>query len=134
MSDRLWRNGVPIQPHVSLEKKLRSLVGVVRLARTTLKWAKRLNPDTAQFQLANVLEGTPFHAELTEKGWLNSDGEPDYPHFSNEDIRAAAKRAYRAFYLSPQHLLKCIRHPYELFFGRFKTMSAAVPAMFWKRW
>ena len=103
-------------------------------ARTTLKWAKRLNPDTAQFQLANVLEGTPFHAQLKEKGWLNPDGEPDYPHFSNEDIRAAAKRAYRAFYLSPQHLLKCICHPYELFFGRFKTMSAAVPAMFWKRW
>ncbi len=100
----------------------------------TIRWAKRLNPDTAQFQIANVLEGTPFHATCQANGWLNKDGEPDYPDFGNREMRAAAKRAYRSFYLSPQWVLKCLLHPYENFLGRMKTMSVALPAMLWKRW
>ena len=100
----------------------------------TIRFAKRLDPHTAQFQLANVLEGTPFYETCRENGWLNEDGEPDYPDFSNREIRAAAKRAYRAFYLSPRWALKCLRHPYENFVSRLKTMSVALPAMVWKRW
>ncbi len=103
-------------------------------AMKTIRWAKRLNPHTAQFQLANVLEGTPFHKMLKDNGWLTPEGEPDYPDFSNEEIRAMAKQAYRSFYLSPQYALKCLRHPYEHFFGRLKTISVALPAMLWKRW
>ncbi|HVP13274.1 MAG TPA: radical SAM protein [Phycisphaerae bacterium] len=103
-------------------------------AMKTIRWAKRLNPHTAQFQLANVLEGTPFHRVLKENGWLTPAGEPDYPDFRNEDIRRMAKQAYRSFYLSPQYALKCLRHPYEHFFGRLKTISVAIPAMFWRRW
>ncbi len=103
-------------------------------ADRTLRWAKKLNPHTAQFQLANVLEGTPFHETCVKNGWLNDNGEPDYPDFSNAEIRAAAKRAYRAFYLSPQWAAKCVRHPYENFFGRLKTMRIALPAMLWSRW
>ena len=103
-------------------------------AQRTIRWAKRLNPHTAQFQLANVLEGTPFHETCRSNGWLTADGEPNYPNFSNSEIRAWAKRAYRAFYLSPQWALKCARHPYENFLGRLKTMSVAVPAMFWTKW
>ncbi len=103
-------------------------------AETTIRWAKQLNPHTAQFQLANVLEGTPMHRTLSENGWLTPEGEPDYPDFSNGEIRAAAKRAYRRFYLSPQYAMKCLRHPYEHLLGRLKTISVAVPAMFWRRW
>jgi len=103
-------------------------------AERTIRWAKKLNPHTAQFQLANVLEGTPFFETCRKNGWLNDNGEPDYPGFSNEQIRAAAKRAYRAFYLSPQWALKCIRHPYENFASRTRAMSVALPAMIWKRW
>jgi radical SAM superfamily enzyme YgiQ (UPF0313 family) len=103
-------------------------------AERTIKWAKRLNPHTAQFQLANVLEGTPFHETCKANGWLNANGEPDYPDFSNEEIRAAAKKAYRNFYLSPQWALKCVQHPYENFFGRMKTMRVAIPAMLWSKW
>ena len=103
-------------------------------AERTIKWAKKLNPHTAQFQLANVLEGTPFYDACIQNGWLNDAGEPNYPNFPNEEIRAAAKRAYRAFYLSPQWALKCVRHPYENFIGRMKTMSVALPAMLWKKW
>lgn len=103
-------------------------------AEKTIRWAKRLNPHTAQFQLANVLHGTPMHRTLKENGWLTADGEPDYPDFSNGEIRAAAKRAYRAFYLSPQYAMRCLRHPYEHLLGRLKTISVAIPAMFWRRW
>ncbi|MEE9293770.1 MAG: radical SAM protein [Phycisphaerae bacterium] len=103
-------------------------------AERTIRWAKRLNPHTAQFQLANVLQGTPFHATCVANGWLNAEGEPDYPEFSNAEIRAAAKRAYREFYLSPRWAMKCIRHPYENFFSRIKTMRVALPAMLWSRW
>ena len=49
-------------------------------------------------------------------------------------MRAAAKRAYRSFYLSPRWMLRCLRHPYENFLGRFRTMSVALPAMLWRRW
>ncbi len=103
-------------------------------AEATIRWAKQMNPETAQFQLANVLEGTPMHKLLSEKGWLNERGEPDYPGFSNEDIRAMAKKAYREFYISPSYALKCLRHPYEHLLGRLKTISVAIPAMFWRRW
>lgn len=103
-------------------------------AMATIKLAKQLNPHTAQFQLANILEGTPMHRMLQENGWLNDNGEPDYPQLSNEEIRRLAKYAYRAFYLSPQYAMKCVRHPYEHFFGRLKTISVAIPAMFWQRW
>jgi hypothetical protein len=78
--------------------------------------------------------GTPFYEELAANGWLNDQGEPDMPQFTNQQIRATAKRAYRAFYLSPKYAWKCIRHPYEHFFGRLKTISRAIPAMFWRRW
>ena len=103
-------------------------------AQRTIRWAKQLDPHTAQFQLANVLEGTPFHQSCVENGWLNQAGEPDYPDFSNQQMRAMAKRAYRAFYLSPRWFMRCLRHPYENFLSRFKTMSIALPAMMWKRW
>jgi radical SAM superfamily enzyme YgiQ (UPF0313 family) len=103
-------------------------------AEETIRWAKKLNPHTAQFQLANVLEGTPFHRVLKKNGWLTPEGEPNYPDFSNEEIRRTAKQAYRSFYLSPQYAIKCLRHPYEHLFGRLKTISVAIPAMFWRRW
>ncbi len=105
-----------------------------RTVQRTIRWAKRLDPHTAQFQLANVLEGTPFYDICSKNGWLNEEGEPDYPDFSNSQIRAAAQQAYRSFYLSPRWAMRCLRHPYENFLSRFKTMSVALPAMVWRRW
>jgi radical SAM superfamily enzyme YgiQ (UPF0313 family) len=103
-------------------------------ARRTIEWACRLNPHTAQFQLMIPFPGTAYHALMSERGWLNAEGQPDMPQFPNEEIRRLAKKAYRSFYLSPRYLLRCLRHPYEHFFGRLKTISRAIPAMFWRRW
>jgi len=103
-------------------------------ALKTIEWARRLNPSTAQFQLMIPFPGTPFHTEMQKNGWLTAEGEPDLPAFSNEQMRAMAKRAYRDFYLSSRYLWKVIRHPSDYFFSRLKTISRAIPAMFWKRW
>ena len=102
--------------------------------RETIQWAKELNPHTAQFQLMIPFPGTPFYNLLKEKGWLTENGEPDYPDFSNEDIRLWAKKAYRQFYLSFQYLQKALMHPYEHFWVRLETISKAIPAMFWQKW
>ena len=103
-------------------------------AQKTVEWACKMNPHTAQFQLMIPFPGTPFYDEMKQNGWLTESGEPDMPQFSNVQIRAMAKNAYRSFYLSPRYAWKCIQHPYEHFFSRMKTMSRAIPAMFWKKW
>ena len=103
-------------------------------ALKTIEWACRMNPDTAQFQLMIPFPGTPFFEEMKREGWLNAEGQPDMPQFGNEEMRVMAKKGYRSFYLSPQYLWKCIRHPYEHFFGRLKTIIRALPAMFWEHW
>lgn len=103
-------------------------------AQKTIEWACRLNPATAQFQLMIPFPGTSYYEEMVANGWLNDNGEPDMPQFSNSQIRTLAKKGYRSFYFSPQYLSKCIRHPYDYFFGRLKTIARAIPAMFWRKW
>jgi radical SAM superfamily enzyme YgiQ (UPF0313 family) len=103
-------------------------------ARQTIQWACQLRPDTAQFQLMIPFPGTPYFKDLEANGWLNANGQPNMPWFSNENIRLMAKKAYRRFYLSPQFAWQCCRHPYDHFFGRLKTISRAIPAILWKRW
>jgi radical SAM superfamily enzyme YgiQ (UPF0313 family) len=103
-------------------------------ALRTIEWACRLNPATAQFQLMIPFPGTPYQADMKANGWLNANGEPDMPQFTNEQIRAMAKKGYRAFYLSRQYLWKCLCHPYDHFLARLKTITRAIPAMFWRRW
>ncbi len=78
--------------------------------------------------------GTPFHDEMKERGWLNAHGQPDMPHLRNTRIRQLAKQAYRSFYLSPRYLWRCLCHPYDHVFTRLKTISRAIPALFWQRW
>jgi len=78
--------------------------------------------------------GTSYYEEMKRNGWLNEKGEPDMPQFSNAEIRATAKKAYRTFYISLQHLMKAVRKPREHIFNQLKTISRAIPAMFWKRW
>ncbi|MBI5533684.1 MAG: radical SAM protein [Deltaproteobacteria bacterium] len=103
-------------------------------AQQTVRMAKRLNPESAQFQLMIPFPGTPFHDDMDANGWLNAEGQPDMPQFSNNQIREVAKHAYRAFYLRPTHLWRCIRHPHRYVFSKYRTIRRAIPAMFWKRW
>jgi radical SAM superfamily enzyme YgiQ (UPF0313 family) len=103
-------------------------------ARKTIEWACRLDLDTAQFQIMIPFPGTEFYKEMQSNGWLNSEGKPDMPQFTNSQIRRMAKEAYRKFYLSKRHFLKCVSHPYLNVLSRIKTIKYAIPAMFWKKW
>lgn len=103
-------------------------------AAKTIEWACRLNPDTAQFQLMIPFPGTPYYEEMLRNGWLNAQGEPDMPQFTNEQIRSLAKKAYRSFYLRPQYLWRCFRHPHRHFLSRLSAINRAIPALFWRRW
>jgi anaerobic magnesium-protoporphyrin IX monomethyl ester cyclase len=97
---------------------------------TTLAFAKRLNPDTAQFFPIMVYPGTSDYSYFMEKGWIVSrnfrewitpDGlhsstvsNPDLPY---DQLVQFCDRARREFYLRPRYLLfklfQSIRHPSE---------------------
>jgi radical SAM superfamily enzyme YgiQ (UPF0313 family) len=103
-------------------------------ARKTIDWACRLNPYSAQFQIMIPFPGTPYYEMMKGKGWLNGNGEPDMPQFPNWKIRKMAKQAYRDFYISWNHVKKCLRHPYENVFSKHKSIRRAIPAIFWGKW
>jgi radical SAM superfamily enzyme YgiQ (UPF0313 family) len=97
---------------------------------STLRFAKRLSPDTAQFFPIMVYPGTADYGYFNEKGWittsnfrqwLTADGlhssvvsNPELPH---EYLVEYCDRARREFYLRPVYiwakLVQVIRHPSE---------------------
>jgi len=97
---------------------------------TTLRFAKLLNPDTAQFYPIMVYPGTADYAHFEEKGWIVSrnfrewitaDGlhsstvsNPDLPY---EELVSFCNRARKRFYLRPRYILfkimQGIRNPAE---------------------
>jgi radical SAM superfamily enzyme YgiQ (UPF0313 family) len=97
---------------------------------TTLRFAKELSPDTAQFFPIMAYPGTSDYRFFKEQGWistedfrkwLTSDGlhssvvaRPDLPH---EELVAFCDRARREFYLRPKYLVakavQVVTHPGE---------------------
>lgn len=88
----------------------------------TISLSKTLPLYLANFAVAAPYPGTEFYRLVTEKNWLLSSNWEDYdqnysaivsyPDFSNKEIEAAMKKAYKAFYFRPQtawNLLKGIR-------------------------
>lgn len=96
----------------------------------TLRFAKKLNPDTAQFFPIMVYPGTADYAYYQEKGWIVSENfrewitpkglhsstisNPDLPY---DELVRFCDRARREFYLRPKYLifkmLQSIRDPSE---------------------
>jgi len=97
---------------------------------TTLRFAKVLNPDTAQFFPIMVYPGTSDYAYFKEKGWIVTE---DYrrwltedglhssvvsnPDVSYETLVAFCDRARREFYLRPAYvagkLIEILKNPGE---------------------
>ncbi|MFH1478220.1 MAG: radical SAM protein [Candidatus Omnitrophota bacterium] len=98
----------------------------------TIKWAKELDPETAQFQLIIPYPSTPLYDSLKEKRFL-SGNIPDYPGLSKEEMKSLAKRAYREFYLSGRYLKKAIMNPYERIFTRIDTILSALNSIFFSK-
>ena len=101
--------------------------------RETIDWAKKLDPDTAQFSLINIYPETPVYRYLEENNFIK-DGEPSYPHLSNEELRELAKDGVREFYLSLRYMKRILRNPNEYLFSRLGTIHKTIPHMLWKRW
>ncbi|MDR2577988.1 MAG: B12-binding domain-containing radical SAM protein [Chitinispirillales bacterium] len=96
----------------------------------TLKFAKELNPDTAQFYPIMVYPGTSDYEYFDEKGWIVSR---DYrkwltdeglhssvvsnPDLTYEELVAFCDRARREFYLRPSYMFEkfkqMVTHPPE---------------------
>jgi anaerobic magnesium-protoporphyrin IX monomethyl ester cyclase len=98
--------------------------------KTTLAFAKKLNPDTAQFFPIMVYPGTSDYSYFMEKGWIVSHNfrewiTPEGLHSSTvsnpalpyERLVEFCDNARREFYLRPRYLLyklfQSIRHPSE---------------------
>lgn len=99
----------------------------------TIDWAKKLDPETAQFSLINIYPNTPLYEHLEKNNFIK-DNEPSYPHLSNEELRELAKDGVREFYLSWRYLKRVVTNPQEHLFSRIRTISKTLPHMLWKKW
>jgi radical SAM superfamily enzyme YgiQ (UPF0313 family) len=97
---------------------------------TTLRFAKELSPDTAQFFPIMVYPGTSDYAYFKEKGWIVTDNFRQWltdtglhssvvsnPELSYGKLVDFCDRARREFYLRPGYFIgkgvQVIRHPGE---------------------
>jgi anaerobic magnesium-protoporphyrin IX monomethyl ester cyclase len=88
-----------------------------KLARKTIEFAKKLNPDYVQFCIATPFPGTRLHEEAERYGALQEDfskyttWNPVFVpkgYGSREQILALEKKAMREFYLRPGYILEKI--------------------------
>jgi len=101
--------------------------------KQTIRWAKELNPHTAQFSILNIYPSTPFYEYLSQHGFIQN-GEPSYPHLTNEELRRWAKRGYAEFYLSWRYLKRILQEPKAHFLGQFRPIWRMLSSIFWRRW
>ncbi len=89
----------------------------IETLETTLRFAKELNPDTAQFFPIMVYPGTNDYAHYKGKGWIVTDDFRRWitedgmhssvvsnPDLSYETLVAFCDRARREFYLRPKYI------------------------------
>jgi radical SAM superfamily enzyme YgiQ (UPF0313 family) len=96
----------------------------------TLAFAKRLNPDTAQFYPIMVYPGTADYEYFNQKGWIVTKNFREWlteeglhssvvsnPDLTHAQLVAFCDRARREFYLRPRYMvlkaLQSILHPSE---------------------
>jgi radical SAM superfamily enzyme YgiQ (UPF0313 family) len=96
----------------------------------TLRFAKQLNPDTAQFFPIMIYPGTADYSYYKEKGWIVSDNFRDWitedglhsstianPDLPYDELVRFCDRARREFYLRPRYLffklIQSLRNPGE---------------------
>lgn len=83
--------------------------------KETIKFAKELDPDYAQFYCAIPFPGTPFYTLAKREGWIVSRKWEDYeinkaiietPSLSRKELERARRWAYISFYFRLSYLLK----------------------------
>ncbi len=77
----------------------------------TINFAKRINPDFAQFYIATPFPGSQLYNMAKENNWLTStdwkkveqgDISISYPDYSADDILKIRRKAYKEFYFRPK--------------------------------
>ncbi len=83
--------------------------------KETIKFAKRLRPDSAQFAVVVPHPGTVLYEICQKEGWLKYEIWEDFsagnclietPQLSRQDVEKARIRAYRQFYFQPAFILR----------------------------
>ena len=99
--------------------------------KSTLKWAIKLNPDTAQFFPIMVYPGTLAYKQAEERGlikstdfrdWLTNNGlhnsVVDLPNITSKELVQFADYARKKFYTRPSYVLRkglqSLKSPAEL--------------------
>jgi len=90
----------------------------------TLDYALQSGADLVTFGIATPVPGTRFYDYIQENGFFNTEDwslfDPtlkpvyDYPHLSSDEIFAFSKKAYKAFYMRPDYILKRFVHQRSL--------------------
>ncbi len=100
----------------------------------TLRWAVRMNPDLAVFNITTPYPGTAMFAWAKEQGYLMTEDWDDYdlsrsvmrlPTVTPEEVDRFYREAYRRFYLRPRYILgrlARLHRPHELSVG-WKAMN-----------
>lgn len=92
-------------------------------AEETIRFAKELKPNIAQFAVATPIPGTKFYEwaktgghllttdlnESLDKGGFQRSI-ASYPEFTNEDVESYVDKALKRYYLSPSYLPIALRN------------------------
>ena len=85
--------------------------------KQTIRFAKKIRPDYAQFYCAIPFPGTEFHDIAQKNGWIVTNNWSSYeinqpiislPGLSNAELKKAKKRAFMSFYFRPTYVLKTL--------------------------
>lgn len=85
--------------------------------KTTIRFAKKLNPDVAKFDIMIPLPSTPIFEDWKKNGYIVSDNWDDYgfhkekkvynhPYLSTETLSKYMQLAYKSFYFSPRFVAR----------------------------
>ena len=86
--------------------------------KQTIRLAKSLNPDYAQFSAATPYPGTQLYCMAKEQGLIVKDDWSEYTvlkpilstkEFMTDDLEKIILEAYKQFYIRPKYILKHIR-------------------------
>lgn len=87
----------------------------------TIRFAKELAPDVAQFSVATPFPGSEMYTILKNQGKITTTNWDDFDylsgkqccfehdHLTQEEIARTLRRAYYSFYLRPRYILKKMR-------------------------
>lgn len=89
-----------------------------RMAKRTIKFAKKLNPDYAQFSITTPFPGTKLYEDAEKYGKLTKDFSEyngweavfvPYGYKNRKEIEDMEERAMKEFYMRPRYIINRIR-------------------------